>query len=79
MEYFLRRRGPFEIHPRDFSVAVSRLTRNDTYEYRAFRILIILEERSDEESRSWQETHVESKNEMLRFAQHDIKGRASGA
>jgi len=40
---------------------------------------VILEERSDEESRSWSEKQFSSKNEMLHFVQHDIKGRASSA
>jgi hypothetical protein len=34
---------------------------------------VILEKRSDEESRSTQEIPVYSKNEMLHFVQHDIK------
>ena len=38
---------------------------------------VILEERSDEESRSWQTAPANSKNEMLHFVQHDIKVRAS--
>jgi len=35
---------------------------------------VILEKRSDEESRSTQEIPVCSKNEMLHFVQYDIKG-----
>ena len=66
------------MHHKDFSVAAARLTRKDTVECRAFRALVS-EERSDEETRSWQATHFKSKNEMLRFAQHDIKRRSSSA
>ncbi len=57
----------YEQHPGEFSVAALRLARNDR-----FFADVILEVRRDEESRSGQEVPLMSKNEILRFAQHDM-------